>query len=80
MLYHRHYVCTLLNNLGFSYQKAKFVSDHLDPQKRREWLEVTWPGMLQQAQQCDGLLLFVDEASFPQWGSLCPRPPKIRIT
>lgn len=70
VLYHRHYVCTLLKNLGFSYQKAKFVSDHLNPEKRKEWLEETWPGVLQQAQQCDGLLLFVDEASFPQWGSL----------
>lgn len=70
VLYNRHYVCALLKNLGFSYQKAKFVSDHLDPEKRKEWLEETWPGILQQAQQCDGLLLFVDEASFPQWGSL----------
>ena len=23
-------VCTLLHNLGFSFQKARFVSDHLD--------------------------------------------------
>ena len=38
VLYHRHYVCTLLKNLGFSYQKAKFVSDHLNPEKRKEWL------------------------------------------
>jgi len=70
VLYNRHYVCALLKDLGFSYQKAKFVSDPLDPEKRKEWLEETWPGILQQAQQCDGLLLFVDEASFPQWGSL----------
>lgn len=70
VLYNRHYVCELLKNLGFSYQKAKFVSDHLDPQKRKEWLEQTWPDILQQAQSCGGLLLFVDEASFPQWGSL----------
>ena len=28
--YHPHYICTLLHNLGFSYQKARFVSDHLD--------------------------------------------------
>src|SRR5262249_42680558 len=24
--YHPHYICTLLDNLGFSYQKARFVS------------------------------------------------------
>ena len=27
--YHPHYLATLLGNLGFSYQKARFVSDHL---------------------------------------------------
>lgn len=70
VLYNRHYVCALVKHLGFSYQKAKFVSDHLDPLKRHQWLEETWPGIVQQAQQCEGLLLFVDEASFPQWGSL----------
>jgi hypothetical protein len=26
----RHYVCTLLDNLGFSFQKARFVSDYFD--------------------------------------------------
>ena len=30
VLYNRHYVCTLLHDLGFSFQKARFVSDHLD--------------------------------------------------
>ena len=30
VLYNRQYVCTLLHNLGFSFQKARFVSDHLD--------------------------------------------------
>lgn len=70
VLYHRHYVCALLHQLGFSYQKAKFVSAHLDPEKRQQGLVQTWPGILHQAQQVQGLLLFVDEASFPQWGTL----------
>jgi len=43
VLYNRHYVCQLLHNLGFSYQKAKFVSDHLDQEKRAHWLAETWP-------------------------------------
>jgi len=29
--YHPHYLATLLHTLGFSYQKARFVSDHLNP-------------------------------------------------
>ena len=38
VLYNRHYVCTLLRNLGFSFQKARFISDHLDEAKRQAWL------------------------------------------
>jgi transposase len=53
VLYTCQYVCTLLHNLGFSFQKARFVSEHLDTAKR-----------------CHGLILFEDEASFAQWGSL----------
>ena len=34
--YHPHYLATLLHNLGFSYQKARFVSDHLNEAKRLE--------------------------------------------
>ncbi len=30
VLYNRHYVCMLLHNMGFSFQKARVVSDHLD--------------------------------------------------
>ena len=70
VLYNRHYVCTLLRNLGFSFQKAHFVSDHLDAAKRLAWLEDTWPAILRAAKRGKGLLLFEDEASFAQWGSL----------
>ena len=68
--YHPHYLCTLLHNLGFSYQKARFVSDHLDEAKRLEWRQRTWPTVLRRARQRKALLLFGDEASFAQWGSL----------
>src|SRR5919202_3985266 len=68
--YHPHYVCTLLQNLGFSYQKARFVSDHLDEAKRLEWCQQTWPTVLRRARRRKALLLFGDEASFAQWGSL----------
>jgi transposase len=68
--YHPHYICTLLHNLGFSYQKARFVSDHLSEAKRLEWRQTRWPRILRQARQRKALLLFGDEASFAQWGSL----------
>src|SRR5918911_1605264 len=70
VLYNRHYVCTLLHNLGFSFQKAPFVSDHLDAAKRLAWLVEQWPAIFRAAKRCKGLILFEDEASFAQWGSL----------
>src|SRR5499427_743485 len=70
VLYNRQYVCTLLHNLGFSFQKARFVSDHLDTAKRLAWLQDTWPTIVRAARHRNGLILFEDEASFAQWGSL----------
>ena len=68
--YHPRYVPSLLKELGFSYQKARFVSDHLDPVRRTEWLQSEWPGLVKTAREQKALLLFGDEASFAQWGSL----------
>ena len=68
--YHPHYICTLLQNMGFSYQKARFVSDHLNEAKRLEWRHTRWPQIFRKARQRKALLLFGDEASFAQWGSL----------
>jgi transposase len=68
--YTHHYIATLLRNLGLSYQKARFVSDHLDPERRRVWREQTWPAILAEAKRRGALLLFGDEATFAQWGSL----------
>jgi transposase len=70
VLYNRYYVCELLRNLGFSFQKARFVSDHLDEAKRQAWITQEWPRILKAAQNQNALILFGDEASFPQWGSL----------
>ncbi len=70
VLYNVHYLSELLGNLGFSFQKARFVSDHLDEVKRQTWLKQTWPTFLAQAKAAGGLVLFGDEASFAQWGSL----------
>ena len=70
VLYNVFYIAQLLKNLGFSYQKAAFVSDHLDERKRHEWRTTTWPQILRKAQAQNALLFFGDEASFPQWGTL----------
>jgi transposase len=68
--YNVFYIAQLLKNLGFSYQKAAFVSDHLNEHKRQEWRTTTWPHILRLAKARQALLLFGDEASFPQWGTL----------
>jgi len=68
--YSVNYIVQLLKNMGFSYQKARFVSDHKDPEKRKEWLETTWSEITKLAKQIDAHILFGDEASFPQWGTL----------
>lgn len=70
VLYNRFYVCELLRNLGFSFQKARFVSDHLDAEARQHWMESEFPGILRQAKQLGAALFFGDEASFALWGSL----------
>ena len=68
--YNVHYVSHLLAQLGFSYQKARFVADHLDAATRATWLTTSWPGVVAAARTRGALLLFGDEASFAQWGSL----------
>ncbi|NTU80457.1 MAG: IS630 family transposase [Chloroflexales bacterium] len=68
--YNVHYLSTLLKNLGFSYQKARFVADHLDELSRKRWRTRQWPSILRSAKRHNALLLFADEASFAQWGSL----------
>jgi transposase len=70
VLYSRFYVSELLHNLGLSYQKAHFVSDHLDEAARRKWLQEAWPRILAWAKQNRVPIFFGDEVSFAQWGSL----------
>jgi len=65
-----NYICQLLKNMGFSFQKAAFAADHKDPDKREEWLKTTWPEILRTAKLRKSMILFGDEVSFPQWGTL----------
>lgn len=70
--YNPHYVAELLKNMGFSYQKGRFVSDHLDnvAEAQQVWLTQTWPEIVNLAKKKGAMILFGDEASFAQWGSL----------
>ena len=68
--YNVFYIAQLLRSLGFSFQKARFVAAHLDAAKRLEWQRQTWPEALRVAQARKAWLLFGDEVSFPQWGTL----------
>jgi transposase len=68
--YHPRYVPQLLDHLGLSYQKAKFGAAGADDEAALAWLEQTWPEIVRMAQDKWALLLFGDEASFAQWGTL----------
>src|SRR5215471_15200203 len=46
VFYNVFYIAQLLKNLGFIFQKAAFVSDHLDKDKRQAWRTTTWPQIL----------------------------------
>lgn len=70
--YNPRYLCRLLKKLGLSFQKAAFEADRTDDntKKRMEWLEKTWPEILKLAKEKNAVILFGDEVSFAQWGSL----------
>jgi transposase len=70
VFYNAHYISELLGNLGFSYQKAAFVASSRDEEAREKWIKNEWPTILKLAQKKNAYILFGDEASFPQWGSL----------
>jgi len=73
VFYSAKYISELLKNLGFSYQKARFAVGGRNPEnelKRKEWIEQTWPELIKKAKEKKSYLLFGDEVSFPQWGSL----------
>lgn len=86
VIYSPRYLCQLLKQMGLSYQKVGFESDHLDEEKRKEWREITWPAILKQAKEKNAVILFGDEVSFAQWGSLSKtwapkgKQPKVKTT
>jgi len=70
--YAPRYVAELLDQMGFSYQRGRFVSDHLGDvaAEQEKWMNETWPEILRLAEEKGAMILFGDEASFAQWGSL----------
>ena len=72
--YNLNYLSSLLKKLGFSYQKARFVSDREEEEKykaaRKEWVEITLPAIIKKAKAENSVVLFGDEVSFAMWGSL----------
>jgi transposase len=68
--YAPRYVCHLLGQLGLSFQRGRFTSDHLNDEAALLWLEDTWPTIVRHAQEKQAVILFGDEASFAQWGSI----------
>ncbi|MEW6737308.1 MAG: IS630 family transposase [Acidobacteriota bacterium] len=68
--YSIQYLSQLLRSMGFTYTKTRFKSDHLDKQEREKWLLQTWPEIMSLSAEKQAYILFGDEASFPQWGTL----------
>ncbi len=64
VFYSVNYIVQLMKNMGFSYQKARFVSDHKDPEKRKEWLEGTWPEITKLAKEKDAHIFLVMKPPF----------------
>lgn len=70
--YNPRYLCSLLKTLKITYPKAAFEPDRSEDneQKRQEWVRVTWPKILKEAREKGAVIIFGDEVSFAQWGSL----------
>ena len=68
--YHPYYIAELLRSIGLSWQKATFDAAGKDETKRQNWITERWAAIRERAQQGNAQILFEDEASFPQWGSL----------
>jgi transposase len=70
IFYAVNYIAQLLKNMGFSFRKARFAPARADRTARGEWLKTVWPGILKTAEEKNAMILFGDEASSPQWGTL----------
>jgi transposase len=71
--YHPGYVCRLLHRLGFSLQRPQRVLARADPVEQARWRRHIYPG-IKGCRTPDGVLVFEDEASFRQDGTVHQTP------
>jgi len=64
------YLSDYLKQLGFSFQRASFTASQKDPDARNTWLSKTWQAIIKEQRERNAYVLFGDECSFAQWGSL----------
>jgi transposase len=53
----------VLKKLGMSAQRPRYRAHQQDPEKVRVWKEETYPQIRKEAAECDGVILFADEAA-----------------
>ena len=70
VLYNCRYVCTLLHNLGFRFKRPALYRIISMPHGANTGSSRNGPGFCASPSDIKGLILFEDEASFAQWGSL----------
>jgi transposase len=70
VIYSSFYISSLMKNMGYSHQKAANISDKRNEEYRNIWLSKTWPEILKEAEEKNGLIFFGDEVSFSQSGTL----------
>lgn len=68
--YHNHHIPRLLHQLGFSVQRPRKRLARADQAAQAIWLTKRLPAIRRKAARCRGVVVFEDEASFWQDGSL----------
>jgi transposase len=68
--YHNHHIPRLLHQLGFSVQRPRKRLARADKEAQALWLTKRLPAIRRKAARCRGVVVFEDEASFWQDGSL----------
>lgn len=68
--YHNHHIPRLLHQLGFSVQRPRKRLARADQAAQARWLRKRLPAIRRKAARCRGVVVFEDEASFWQDGSL----------
>ena len=68
--YHPGHVRRLLKELGFSVQRPRQKLALADPAEQERWVKKTYPRLKKNARTRDAVILFLDEGSFQQSGTI----------